>query len=107
MSDDATPATPGASAQDTSEDLANDRMVKMATTVAALAAGFAAQRALQAGWRLATGKPAPGADDREVSLGEVLVFTALSAAAVAVIRVWATRSARKMLAHQRVARAGS
>ena len=79
----------------------NDMVAKAATTMAALLAGFAAQRALQAGWRMATGKPAPGADDDEVSLGEILVFTALSAAAVAVIRVWATRSTRKVVARRR------
>jgi hypothetical protein len=82
---------------DSSDDASSDRMVKMATTLAALAAGFAAQRALQAGWRMVTGKPAPGADDDEVSLGEVLMFTALSAAAGAVIRVWTTRGARKLM----------
>jgi hypothetical protein len=73
-----------------------DRMIKVATAVAALAAGFAVQKALQGGWRLATGRPAPGADDDEVSLSEALVFTALSAAAVAVIRVWVTRGAHRM-----------
>jgi hypothetical protein len=74
----------------------NERMIKVATTVAALAAGFVAQRALQAGWKAVTGRPAPGADDDQVSLGEIMVFTALSAAAVAVIRVWATRGARRI-----------
>jgi hypothetical protein len=36
-----------------------------------------------------------------VSIGEVLVFTALSAAAVAVVRVWASRGARQMVARSR------
>lgn len=74
-----------------------ERMIKMATAVAALAAGFAAQRALQAGWHLVTGRNAPGPDDDDDgSLAEVLVFTALSAAAVGVIRVWVTRGTRRV-----------
>ncbi len=103
MSDGATPATSAQEPQQHGEDAGSDRMIKMAGTLAALAAGFAAQRALQAGWRLATGRSAPGADDDDVSLGEVLVFTALSAAAVAVIRVWATRETRKVLTHSAAA----
>jgi len=83
------------------DDQGSDMVVRVATTVAALAAGFAAQRALQAGWRLATGKSAPTADDDDVSLSEILVFTALSAGAVAVIRVWASRSARKAVVRSR------
>jgi len=83
------------------DDAGSDRTIKIVTTLAALAAGFAAQRALQAGWRLATGKPAPGADDDNVSLGEILVFTALSAGTVAMIRVWASRGARKAVLRSR------
>jgi len=92
MSNAATPARAAVSIDPNTE-----RMIKMATALAALAAGFVAQRALQAGWHAVTGHQAPGPDeDDEVSLGEVLVFTAISAAAVGVIRVWVTRGTRRV-----------
>lgn len=92
MSDAVTPARAA-----TGIDPNTERMIKMAAALAALAAGFVAQRALQAGWHAVTGRQAPGPDDDDdVSLGEVLVFTAISAAAVGVIRVWVTRGTRRV-----------
>lgn len=74
-----------------------DMTVRVVTTVAALAAAFVVQRAMAAGWKAVTGHPAPGADDGEVGLGEVLTYAALTAGAVAVTRVFVTRRAARLV----------
>jgi hypothetical protein len=61
-------------------------------TIAALAAGFVAQRLVGAGWKFIRGNE-PGKDDSP--LPELLVFAAVSAATVAVAKNWATHRAAK------------
>jgi hypothetical protein len=61
-------------------------------TLAALAAGLIAQKVVSAGWKLVRGTE-PGADD-DSPLPEILVFTAVSAATVAVAKNWATHRAK-------------
>ena len=75
----------------------HDMTSRVVTTVAALAAAFVVQRAVAAGWKVVTGHSAPGADDGEVGLGEILTYAAISAGAVAVARVFATRRASHLV----------
>ncbi|MEO8329171.1 MAG: DUF4235 domain-containing protein [Candidatus Nanopelagicales bacterium] len=65
---------------------------KLMIAVAALAAGAIAQQAVALTWRAVRG-PDP-TQDEDSSLGEVLVFATVSAAAVAAARTWASRRAR-------------
>lgn len=72
---------------------------KLVTTAAAVAAGFAANKALSIGWKAVTGhEPPTGDDDGEVSMGELVVFAAVSGAVVAFARTYATRGAAKWMA---------
>ncbi|HLS48959.1 MAG TPA: DUF4235 domain-containing protein [Actinomycetaceae bacterium] len=64
------------------------------STGAALAAGFAASKALEASWRLVTGHDAPENED-DSSLAEVVVFAAVSATVAALARRYALRGAAK------------
>jgi hypothetical protein len=66
-------------------------------TVAALAAGFVAQKVVSAGWRFIRGTE-PGKLDDDSPLPEILVFAAVSAATVAVARNWATHRMRRRAA---------
>jgi hypothetical protein len=72
----------------------NDRGVpnQAVVTIAAIAAGFVAQRLVGVGWKFVRGKE-PGKD--ESPLPELLVFAAVSAATVAVAKNWATHRAAK------------
>lgn len=60
---------------------------KVAVTLAALAAGVVAQKAVRVGWHVVRGND-PDTDDSS-ALPEILLFAALSAAAVAAARSWA------------------
>ncbi len=73
---------------------------KLVTTVAAIAAGFAANKLLSVGWKAVTGHEPPtgDADDGEISIGELVVFAAVSGAVVAFARTFATRGAAKWMA---------
>jgi hypothetical protein len=75
---------------ETSEDTAGPNQVVV--TVAALAAGLVAQKALATGWRFVRGSD-PHDDDNP--LPEILLFAAISAATAAVVRTWATQRARR------------
>jgi len=90
-------------ADNPSDNGPSDTAVRIATTVAALAAAFVVQRALAMGWRAITGHSAPRADDGEVSPAEIITYTALSAAAVATARVFATRKAHSLVKRQATA----
>ncbi|QOR70378.1 DUF4235 domain-containing protein [Ruania alkalisoli] len=72
---------------------------KLVTTLAAIAAGIAANKLLTMGWKAATGHEPPtgDADDGEISLGELVVFAAVSGAVVTFARTFATRGAKKWL----------
>ena len=75
----------------------NEVAVRVANTVAALAAAFVVHKAVAAGWRAVTGHPAPRLDDDEISLGEIITYTAISAATVAAVRVFAARKAHRLV----------
>lgn len=79
------------------EPQGNETAVRIATTVAALAAAFVVQKAVAAGWRAVTGHQAPRADDDEISLGEIITYTAISAATVAAVRVFTARKTNKIV----------
>ncbi len=76
---------------------ATDPATKIATTVAALVAAFVAQRALTMAWRAVTGS-APDDDEDDGSLGEAVVFAAISAATLTLAKTLATRKARAYMA---------
>ena len=65
---------------------------QIVVTIAALAAGFVAQKVVSAGWKFVRGSD-PGKDDSP--LPEILVFAAVSAATVAIAKNWATHRAVK------------
>ena len=77
---------------DSNRQAQSDITTRVATTVAALAAAFVAERALTVAWRTVTGR-APDLDD-DSALGEVLVFAAISAATIAVARSLASSKVR-------------
>lgn len=74
----------------------NEVVTKVAVTVAALAAAFVAQRAVNLAWRTVTGSS--GVHDDDSPLPEVMLFAALSAGTIAVARTWASRKAKAYLA---------
>jgi hypothetical protein len=65
---------------------------QVVVTLAALAAGLVAQKAVSTAWRFVRGSE-PGDDDSP--LPEILVFAAVSAATVAVAKNWATHRASR------------
>lgn len=67
---------------------------KVVVALTTMAAGLAAQKAVALGWRAVRGST-PGRDDSP--LPELLAFAALSAAAVAVAKSWATNRHRVQL----------
>lgn len=72
---------------------------KVVTTVAVLVAGLAANKALSLAWKGVTGhEPPTGKSDGEISMTELVVFAAISGAAVAFARTFAQRGAAKWLA---------
>lgn len=63
---------------------------QVVVTLAALAAGLVAQKAVSSAWRFVRGSE-PGDDD--APLAEILIFAAVSAASVAAAKSWATHRA--------------
>lgn len=62
-------------------------------TIASMAAGVVAQKAVSSGWRFVRGGN-PGSDD-DSPLVEILVYAAVSAATVAVAKNWAVHRAQR------------
>ncbi|GAA2238106.1 hypothetical protein GCM10010401_07910 [Rarobacter faecitabidus] len=72
---------------------------KIVTGVAALAAGWVAQKTLTTAWKSITGNDAPeDPDDDTASTVAVVIFAATAGAVSALARVIATRSVRKVAA---------
>ncbi|CAM3780441.1 DUF4235 domain-containing protein [Occultella aeris] len=80
---------------------------KIVTTVAAIAAGFAANKLISLVWKGVTGHEPPtgDADDGEISLGELVVFAAVSGAVVAFARTFATRTTGKWMSRGEIKKA--
>lgn len=71
---------------------------KIVTMLAVLGAGLAVNKALSLAWKGVTGhEPPTGRDDGEISIGELVVFAAISGAAVAFAKTYANRSAVRWL----------
>ncbi|GAB2980208.1 MAG TPA: DUF4235 domain-containing protein [Actinotalea caeni] len=72
---------------------------KLITTVITLGTGLVATKALSLVWKGVTGHEPPKEidDDGEISVTEVVVFAAVSAAVAAIVRAYATRGASKWL----------
>lgn len=71
---------------------------KIVTTLAVMAAGFAATKALDLVWRSVTGHKPPTNDDQESSVREIVIFAAVSGALAALARAGATKAAARYLA---------
>jgi hypothetical protein len=69
-------------------------VMRVATLGAGLLGGWLVHKVLDAAWRSAVGHPAPGPDDEDSSLVEIVVATALTGALVALVRLLATRGAQ-------------
>ena len=77
-----------------SADSSTSKMYSAFSLVAALAAAAVAKKGLNTTWRAATGKnPPANPADPDVSLGEAVMWAALSGTLVAVARMLATRRA--------------
>lgn len=64
-------------------------------TIAALGATFLAQKVINAAWKSMSGADLPSEDDDEAQLTKIVVAAALTGAIVALVRVSASRGARK------------
>lgn len=77
---------------------------KIASGLASAAAGFAASKAVGAGWKGITGRDAPVDDaDDDFTLTEILAFAVASAVVMAVAQVVATQAAKKWYGPHRAA----
>lgn len=72
---------------------------KLGSMAALAVAGFAASKVTEAGWKLATGRPAPAPDNEfdDSTLLQVVLFAAASAAVAAVAQHYASRTAARIL----------
>lgn len=73
---------------------------KLVSTALILGAGFAATKATSLVWRAVTGhEPPTGIDDEGyTSITEVVVFAAISSAAAALVKAYATKGAKRLTA---------
>lgn len=73
---------------------------KLIATVATLGAGLVATKAISLAWKGITGHEPPKQidDDGEISITEVVIFAAVSAAAAAFVKSYITRGTSKWLA---------
>ncbi|MCS4485000.1 DUF4235 domain-containing protein [Gleimia sp. 6138-11-ORH1] len=62
-------------------------------------AGFVTDKIIDKGWELVTGRPSPAKEDEEtVELLEMLVFAAVSAVALTLVRRYVIRGTKKVIA---------
>lgn len=74
---------------------------KLATTVAAGAAAFLISKVIDTGWKKVTGEEPPTEDD-DKGLLSLVVFAAVSAAAVALAQRYAVRETNRFLASHHI-----
>ncbi|WP_420112895.1 DUF4235 domain-containing protein [Pseudactinotalea sp.] len=79
---------------------------KLIATVATLGAGLVATKAISLAWKGVTGHEPPKAidDDGEISITEVVIFAAVSAAVAAMVRAYVTRGTAKWMASADIAK---
>ncbi len=77
-------------------------VLRIAGVGAGLAGGWLVHKLVDAAWRGAVGHPAPGPDDEDASLTEIVVATALTGALVALVRLLAPRGTHRATAHRPV-----
>ncbi len=70
-------------------------VLRVAGIGAGLLGAWLVHKVLDAAWRSAVGHPAPGPDDEDSPLAEVVVATALTGALVALMRLLATRGTQR------------
>lgn len=72
---------------------------KLITTAIALGTGAVASKAISLAWKGVTGHEPPKQidDDGEISIAEVVIFAAVSAAVAALVRSYATRATGKWI----------
>jgi hypothetical protein len=68
----------------------------MIAPAATMVAAWGVRKALGLGYRATTGRRPPSAQDRDVSLAQVLAWTVVSATAVAVIEVLVVRAVTQL-----------
>ena len=74
---------------------------RVLATLATVAAGAVAQRALATAWRAVTGEKPPGLPESpETRLAEAVVYSMLAGAVLNVVRVVATRQAARYYAQR-------
>ena len=66
-------------------------VLRVAGIGAGLLGGWLVHKVVDAAWRSAVGHPAPGPDDEDSPLVEIIVATALTGALVALVRLLTTR----------------
>lgn len=73
---------------------------KLVSTAIVLGAGFAATKATSVIWRAVTGHEPPTEidDDGQISVTEVVIFAAVSSAAAALVKAFATKGAKRLTA---------
>lgn len=71
---------------------------KIVSTLAVVGVGIVANRLISLAWKGVTGhEPPTGRDDGEISMAELVVYAAISGAAVAFTKTYANRGAAKWL----------
>lgn len=70
-------------------------VLRVAGIGAGLLGGWLVHKVVDAAWRSAVGHPAPGPDDEDSPLVEIIVATALTGALVALVRLLTTRGTQR------------
>lgn len=72
---------------------------KLIATVATLGAGLVATKAISLAWKGVTGHEPPKSidDDGEISIVEVVIFAAVSAAVASFVRAYVTRGTKRWM----------